>query len=201
MKKQTVETQATSASITIPALELGSFTLTLVGDSSLISHRWSEKAKKEMLDKQMKKATKGREAKDPEKEYLASLYTYPGGGYGFPSTAFKNAAVDACTSITEIAKTEARAAFHVNPGEELVKIEGAPSMREDMVKISMGTADIRYRGEFKEWKVKLTIRYNKRVLSIEQIVNLFNVAGFGVGVGEWRPQKDGNHGMFHVQAG
>jgi hypothetical protein len=29
-------------------------------------------------------------------------------------------------------------------------------------------------------------------------VNLFNTAGFGVGIGEWRSEKDGQHGMFHV---
>jgi len=27
---------------------------------------------------------------------------------------------------------------------------------------------------------------------------LFNVAGFAIGVGDWRPQKDGSNGMFRV---
>jgi hypothetical protein len=29
-------------------------------------------------------------------------------------------------------------------------------------------------------------------------VNLFNTAGFAIGVGEWRPQRDGSYGMFHI---
>lgn len=61
-----------------------------------------------------------------------------------------------------------------------------------------GTADIRYRPEFKHWRVKLPIKYNADKISLEQLVNLFNLAGFGVGVGEWRPEKDGQYGMFHV---
>jgi hypothetical protein len=71
-------------------------------------------------------------------------------------------------------------------------------MREDMVKIAMGTADLRYRGEFSDWHARLLVRYNANVLSESQILNLINVAGFAVGVGEWRPEKDGMNGMFHV---
>ena len=135
--------------ITLPRLDLRVITLRLVGDSALISHAWSEKAKREMLDKQMKKAVQAKQAKDPQADYESSLYKHPDGGYGFPSVAFKNAAVDACSSISGVTKVEARGAFHIVG--ELVKIEGSPSPREDMVKIAMGTADIRYRGEFKAW--------------------------------------------------
>jgi hypothetical protein len=78
-------------------------------------------------------------------------------------------------------------------------IEGHPDMREDMVRIGMGTADLRYRGEFKTWATTLHIRYNARAMSMEQIVNLFNIGGFACGVGEWRPGRDGSNGMFHVE--
>ena len=44
----------------------------IVGLSPLIMHRWSEKARKEMLDKQMKKTVK-KEAKSPEEQYEASV--------------------------------------------------------------------------------------------------------------------------------
>jgi hypothetical protein len=171
--------------------------LTLIGDSPLITHQWSAKAKKMMLDKQMKKATGAREAKNPEQDYKDSLYVHPDGGYGFPAIAFKAAAVDAATFVDGITKVEMRGAFHIN--DELVKIEGSPAPREDVVRVGMGTADLRYRAEFKKWKTTLTIRYNSRAISAEQITNMFQNAGFAIGVGEWRPQKDGRNGMFHVQ--
>lgn len=195
MATQSVKSQV----IEIPPIRIKDFAFRLVGDSPLISHRWSDKAKQMMLDKQMGKAVQKKPPKDPQQEFLDSLYPFPGGGYGFPSVAFKAAAVSACRSVEGIKMTEARAAFHI-PGE-LVKINGEPSMREDMVRISMGTADIRYRGEFRDWSVELLIRFNESVLTPAQIVNLFNVAGFGVGVGEWRPEKDGSYGMFHVEMG
>lgn len=193
MKRATPE----EVRIELPKLNLQTMQVTLIGDSPLICHAWSHKAKQEMLDKQMKKAKQGRAAKDPEQDYKDSLYPHPEGGYGFPAVAFKAAAVDACSHIANMTKVEARGAFHINC--ELVKIIGKPTPREDMVKIAMGTADIRYRGEFKEWKCVFILRYNANIIQPEQILNLFNTAGFAIGVGEWRPQRDGSMGMFHVQ--
>lgn len=182
--------------IQLPKLNIAVMQVTLIGDSSLISHAWSPEAKGAMLMKQMKKAKQAKAAKDPEKDYEQSMYGYPEGGFGFPTIAFKAAAVDACSHIAGYTKVEARGAFHING--ELVKIEGKPTPREDMVRIAMGTADIRYRGEFKKWRTTFELRYNVNVISPEQILNLFNTAGFAIGVGEWRPQRDGSHGMFHV---
>lgn len=183
--------------ITLPRLSIKTIKLRLVGDSALICHAWSEKAKRQMLEKQMKIAQQAKAAKDPQDDYEQSLYKHPDGGYGFPAVAFKNAAVDACSSVAGVTKVEARGAFHIMG--DLVKIEGEPTPREDMVKIALGTADIRYRGEFRTWAADITLRHNENVLSAEQIANLFNTAGFAVGVGEWRPQRDGSFGMFHVE--
>lgn len=182
--------------ITLPKLNLQHLEITLVGDSPLICNAWSEKAKRAMLDKQMKKARAAREAKDPKKDFQSSLYPHPAGGYGFPAVGVKSAAVDACSHVDGVTKVEARGAFHVD--EELVRISGKPTPREDMVRVGMGTADIRYRGQFVKWSTKFTVTFNANVLSAEQIVNLFDTAGFGIGIGEWRPQKSGSYGRFHV---
>ena len=197
------------AAIEFPELRIKELVVPLVGDSPLICHRWGEKERRQMLDKQMKKAKAAKEAKDPEHDFFESLYwltlkpknptlkDLAKAKFGFPTVAFKAAAVDACSHVDGVTKVEARGAFHING--ELIEILGRPTPREDMVRINMGTADIRFRGEFKEWKVILPIRYNVNVLSPAQIVNLFNTAGFGIGVGEWRPQRDGSYGMFHVE--
>lgn len=202
-KKETV--------VTIPAINISTATLRLVGDSPLICHAWSEKAKKEILDKQMKKAKQAKEAKDPAEDFFNTLYwlserpknttlaDVKKAKFGFPSVAFKAAAVDACSSVDGITKVQARGAFHITGEFVEIKCKEGPEMREDMVRIGMGTADIRHRGEFKNWSAEFEIRYNPNVLSIEQIANLFNIAGFATGIGEWRPQRDGSYGMFHVE--
>lgn len=194
----------------IKALETREIKIRLIGDSPLIMHAWSDKVKAMLLGKQMKKATNGREAKDPFQDFCDSLYwltekpEHPTmedvqkAKFCFPAVAFKAAAIDGgfLAGVTA-KKTVGRAAFHIIG--ERVEIEGHPEMREDMVRVGMGTADIRYRGEFKNWSATLLIRYNPLAMSAEQIVNLFNFGGFGVGIGEWRPAKDGSYGMFHVE--
>lgn len=199
--------------IELPKLDLRLMEVTVIGDAPLIVHAWSEKAKREMLGKQMKTAKQAKEAKDPRADFESSLYRLADGGFGFPSIGFKAAAVTACTSVAGITKVAARQAFHIlgedvdvqgafegtSARHNLVRLHGrAPSMREDMVRVGMGTADLRYRGEFADWHAKILVRYNANVLSESQILNIINVAGFAVGVGEWRPEKDGMSGMFHV---
>ena len=202
--------------IQIPQVTIKNLEITLVGDSPLLMHRWSDKAKKQMLDKQMKKAKKGKEAKDPAMDFAQSIYLidekegdrqrmrdgdFKGIRFGFPTIAFKGSAVSACRFSDGVKMTEARGAFHINGDMTEIITPEPPRLREDMVRISMGTADIRYRAEFPVWKARLIVRYNTSALSVEQIVNLFNTGGFGVGVGEWRPEKNGSMGMFHVQTG
>jgi hypothetical protein len=189
---------AKTVKIDLPPMDIRTIHFTLVGDSPLLCHRWSEKAIKQMLDKQMGVATAGQAKKDPVKDYEDSLYKLPDGGFGFPAIAFKNAAVSACTSLGKaVTKVQARQAFHVVG--KLLRIEGTPRMREDAVRLNGSTADLRYRGEFEEWKIQMVVRYNANVLTADQVVNLFNVAGFAVGVGEYRTEKDGDCGHFHVE--
>jgi len=190
---QAVATETQTIMLAAPDLRV--IQLGIAGTSPLICHQWSEKAKKQMLDKQTKQPKNGRETKDPDQDYEDSLYPHPEGGYGFPAVAFKAAAVRAGT-YADMKMTFLRGAFHVIG--ELAHIEGTPEPREDMVRVNNGAPDIRYRGMFKTWHTTLTIRYNARAISAEQILNLFQVAGFSVGVGEWRPERNGSFGTFEV---
>lgn len=183
--------------IEIPPIEVRTYVFRIIGDTPLICHAWSAKAKQEMLDKQMGKARGKKEAKKPEQDYEGAFYRLPDGTAAFPTIAFKAAAVNAARQVEGLTMTFLRGAFHTVG--ELVAIEGTPHMREDMVRVGMGTADIRFRPEWLEWAIDLIVRLNTRSLTLEQLIHLFNQAGFSVGVGEWRPEKDGRNGMFHVE--
>ena len=208
-----------SLMVVVPQIELVNLEIKIVGDSPLICHAWADKAKKEILDKQQKKAKQAKEAKVPAHDFASSLYwltdrptslsddpdeamlavteAVRDGRFGILSNAFKMCAVSACRFVDGMAMTEARGAFYVNG--EFVEIESSPPiMREDMVRLGGKSADIRYRGEFTDWGVTLSITLNRLAMSAAQVVNLFNLGGFGVGVCEWRPEKNGPYGRFHV---
>ena len=191
-------TKKSAVQTVIPPIDIQHATIVLASDSTLVVHAWSAKAKQQILDKQMHKPAAAKGAKDPEALYQECFYRTPEGDYGFPAIAFKSAAVDACSHVSELTKVEARGAFHIDG--EIIALHDytGPKQREDMVRIAMGTADVRIRPEFPTWQATLQIRYNAGVLSLAQIANLFNVAGFSIGIGEHRPQKDGQWGMFHV---
>lgn len=198
--------------IELPPMTIERIDVPIVGDSPLICHAWSKKAREEMLAKQMKKPKIGRAAKDPWMDFCESLYWLDGmpekptekdvetGRFGFPSIAFKSAAITAVTTIGSLTKVMARQCFHIRG--EFVQILGPPpSMREDTVRVGMGTADIRHRAEFTDWSAVLTVDFNAAVMTPAQIVTLIEAGGFGCGVGDWRPEKDGTYGRFHVRKG
>jgi len=208
--------------IEIRPVEIQKVTVRIVGDTPLIMHAWSEKAKREILDKQMKVTkSKARDAKNPVEDFIRSMYWLTpmptkmteegfekaiddGAQFGFPVTAIKQAAISAAYRMGWTKdKMSMRGTFFISGDEsQMVRIfSDTPIMREDMVKVGMGTADIRYRGEFRNWYADLEISYNKNgQYTIEQIVNIINAGGYACGIGEWRPERDGQYGMFHVAA-
>ena len=212
--------KAATEVIEIRPIEIKKVTIRIVGDTTLIMHAWSEKAKRMMLEAQMGVAKgKKKEAKNPADDFIRSMYWLTpmpedgtmesfeeaianGARFGFPVTAFKQAAISAAYRMGWAKdKMSMRGAFFIDSDENgMIEIHSdTPEMREDMVKVGMGTADIRYRGEFKNWYSDLTISYNANgQYSLENIVNIINAGGYVCGVGEWRPERDGQNGMFHV---
>lgn len=208
--------------IEIRPIEVKRATVRIVGDTPLIMHAWSEKAKREMLEKQMKVTkTKAKAAKDPIEDFIRSMYwktpmptdmtqtgferaISEGARFCFPVTAIKQAAISAAFRMGWAKdKMSMRGAFFIDGDEnQMIEIHSDPPvLREDMVKVGMGTADIRYRGEFRNWYADLVVSYNANgMYSLEQIVNIINAGGYACGIGEWRPERDGQYGMFHVAA-
>jgi len=198
-KKKQVE-----ESIKIPAIETKVAKITLIGETPLLVCKFSEKAKNELDEKHQQKAKTKRGARNPQAEFEASLYKMSKGKYGIPAAGVKLCAVSACRFVEGVSMTLAKGSFHVLQDENgLIEVKGSkPVVDERIVRVgNFGNKKpmTRYRGRFDKWSLTFTVKYNSRVISAEQLLNLYENAGFAVGLNEYRPEKGGNCGMFKVQ--
>jgi hypothetical protein len=146
-------------------------------------------------------------------------------GYGIPAPAFKACIVSGANDV-EMKMTEIKRAVHVcsytvpiiapplakehytewdHKHDKELKFEHSKgcSMRQDLVRLESGVADVRFRGQFPVWECQLEVEFNSRVLTAEQVANLFQSGGMGCGIGEWRPSspisRSGEFGRFSVK--
>jgi hypothetical protein len=183
--------------VQIAPIKIVRTTVKVVGTSTLIVHAWSVKAKEQMRAKQQKLAKTAKEAKDPDADFQGAKYIDAQGRDCVPALAFKNAIVSAARFSEDLKMTVLRGAVFV-VGELLPINYESCVMREDTVRVGMGTADLRYRPEYFGWSIDLPIEFNSSVLSASQVMNLVKLAGFSVGICEWRPERDGQHGRFDI---
>jgi hypothetical protein len=193
-----------------------SFKIWICGDTPLITHAWSQKAKLEMLSKQVKATKGGKEARDPQADYVSSLYEMGDGSFGFPATGFKNAVLSSAHKDKGIPRSTVMSALWIDAqmvrtrpalagavcDMPLIRIWGGdPEMREDMVKIGSGlqkVASLAYRGQFTVWAMQISGRFNASVVTAEALTFLINEAGMASGLGEWRNERRGMFGAFHL---
>lgn len=148
--------------------------------------------------------------------------------FGFPLTGLKQSAISAAYRLGwSKDKMSLRGAFFIEPDvagyysgdleisddqkeihiipnvfhpEPMIEIQYERlTMRRDMVRVGQGAADIRYRGQLENWSAEFTISYNENGMhNLDKIISLLNAGGYVCGIGEWRPERDGQYGMFHV---
>lgn len=205
-KAMTNGASATSDAPTIELqrLERSELSIPIIGTTPLITHRWSEKALKEMADSQQGKTKVKKPPKDPEAEFNAARYRIDDRRDGLPAAAFKSAIVDAARyfdSITMVMLKQMLRVEGIGSGQLVEIVADAPTMREDAVRLPSGTSDLRYRPQYDPWGATIVVRYLPSQISPESIVALVDAAGIG-GVGEWRPTapkgKSGSFGTFEV---
>ncbi len=187
--------------INLKPIQSNKLTFTIRGMSPLIQHAWSEKALRQIREKHAGKKTKEREPRNPEQEALAATYFTEDGQYGIPAMAFKSSLISAAHKDIGLEKTMLRKALflHCQDPNGVLPMECSdPIIREDCVRVGAGSADLRYRPEFREWSVEVTVTFDAELLRAEDIINLVNRAGFGCGIGEWRPEKGGEFGRYEV---
>ena len=133
---------------------------------------------------------------EPQPRGLLFKLYYTDDGYGMPVLAFKSATVDATRlwgKAVSMVLLKMSMFYSGVPSKDRMQLltplteHSEPKMREDVVRLKGGGADLRYRAEFEEWRAVLDVTYVTSVMDRNSVLSLIDAAGMGVGVGEWRP--------------
>ena len=67
-----------------------------------------------------------------------------------------------------------------------------------MVRVGIGSTDLRYRPYFYDWSCEISFEIDSELLTVGDLTALVDRAGFGVGILEMRPECGKDFGRFRV---
>jgi hypothetical protein len=197
LKAKAAGKPAAGSAISLPPLIKVHTIIKIRGTSPVITHKWSEKAREQIRAKKEGRAQAKRAPCDPEKEFNDAKYIDSEGRDCIPSLAIKGAITNAASFAEGVTKVELRGALFIEG--ELIPIRYKEcEKREDAVRVGNGQADLRYRPAYHEWEADVPVVFNSHVISAEQVHHLFQLAGFSIGICDWRPQRNGQFGRFEL---
>lgn len=186
--------------LTVPTIERVTLRARIEGTTPLIVNRMSE-AKIEAIEKSQAGAAKTKKPpRDPHAEFAGAQYRLADGGHGFPGGGVKRAMVTAGQRFADEKGTELLGAFTV-PAELLrIVADADPRMRTDRVVLAgpSRTTSVAYRPEYWPWAMDVPLIVNVSFIPVDRVINLLQIAGISVGLGEWRVEKKGTFGQFEV---
>jgi len=204
--------------VSIPPLEQGIMEVTLVGDRPLMVNNKTNVA--EAVAAQYSGSGKAGALKQApaseDEQYARAFYVLPSSRhappspkakYGIPASGIKKCA---CKAIRTTGITDNTTIGLISNSFWIMEDEAGlcelsfDRLERDVRPVNIGSGvktvpQMRHRPIFHGWKVKLRIKFNRKVISEEQIINLLLHAGQYIGLHEMRAEKkQGTCGGFTV---
>lgn len=192
--------------VTIKPPNFGNAEFEIIGCAPLVIHRFSLKAKQQMLQKmetgKAASSKKNREAKDSDETFNDARYISREGWDGFHAGAMRAAMISACR-LVGFKMTLAKLSLFVHadgwdklePQIPLVRIYGDAVRQDDMARVETGQPYITIRAAYHDWRAKLRIRWDNDQFTLNDISSLIARVGMQVGIGEGRPDSKNSAGM------
>lgn len=199
--------------IEIRPLNIKTADIVIVGDTDLILNRMNDISTRDMIDKRKDKA------KDTAKPnvwegIITSMHWYDGKPTNFSEEGLKEALKNNAPCITGfgLKKSFGQAvvqnkidtyATKFNAGVNIIAKGGLVPIKftehfidEKLMSPKKGSPVLAILNRFSGWSAVFTIQYTENAYSLEQIVNIINLAGFGNGIGSGRTS---GYGRYHVE--
>lgn len=203
-KKKQVEIET----IEIRPARLVRVILPIEGTAPLVMNKFSEEARRQMLEEMTKEKANKRNKKehpprDLDREFQQLKHVSTAGWYGMPCGAFRKAMVDACRLAGVVMVTAKMTIFIIpdgidsDDGAPLVRINAPaePDPVQHYVRLASGKPSVAVRPMFSKWDAVVTVEFDADFISLNSVVNLLDRAGRQIGIGAGRPFSTNSCGM------
>lgn len=187
-------------------------TVLIQGDSDLVLNKMNAPTSRALVDARKDKA-KTLEKPNYWEEVITSMHWYNGTPADFSEEGLRNALTNnaPCISAFGLRKsfgdavvrneidnysTKFFASVNILAKGNLIPIKFAEHhIDEKLMSPKKGAPVLAKLNRFTGWSAEFTIQYLENVYSLEQIVNIIDLAGFGLGIGSGRSS---GYGRYHV---
>ena len=192
-----------------------SFKVTIVGDSDLILNKMNDVTTKQLTDARKDKA-KNLEKPNEWEEIITAIHWRDGKPTNFSEEGLQDALLNNAPCITcfglkksfmnavvrnEISQYSTKFDSTVNvigTGDNLVPDSFTEyHLDEKLMSPKKGAPVLTKLSRFSGWRATFTVSFLDNVYSREQIINIINLAGFGLGIGSGRSS---DYGRYHVES-
>lgn len=187
----------------------------IAGDGDLVLNRMNAVTVRTLTDKRKNKA-KDNEVPNVWEEIITAMHWKNGNPTDFSEEGLKKALKENAPCISgfglkksfgdavvrnKIDKYKTNFDASVNIVGELFPINFAEHfIDEKLMSPKKGSPVLVHLNRFSGWKATFTVSYMESVYSAEQIINIINLAGFGLGIGSGRTSGFGRYHVEEVKA-
>ena len=178
-------------------MEIVTLPVHIRGTSGMIQNRFIDTEFLEASSTKIKRADP-----DPGDGAMKHLHLTKDGEFGVPACALKKALLSVCHKDLGITKVSATKAVFVKCDDPFGIIPfsecSEPILRTDPVTNQNKKKVMVTRPFFKEWEVKFECELDIALICPSDFYTLWQRAGYGNGIGDWRPERQGECGRFEV---
>lgn len=199
--------------IEIKAIQPKRMTVTIEGDTHLVLNKMNDPTAKALMD-QRKDRSKDMTKPNQWESIITSLHWRDGKPTEFTEESFKDALKNNAPCITAFGfkkslgeavvrngidtySTKFDASVNILNDNGLIPIKFTQHfIDEKLMAPKKGAPVLAQLNRFVGWSADIEISYLDKIYSSEQIVNIINLAGFGIGIGSGR--RSCGNGRYHV---
>lgn len=205
---------AKEVTVELKQIKVNEATITIVGDTDLVLNKMSDPVTRALTD-QRKNKGKGTAKPNEWEIIMTAMHWRDGKPTDFSEEGLKRALVENAPCISAFglkksfgdavvrnaidkAATKLMASVNILAPGNLVPIKFAEHhIDEKLMSPKRGAPVLARLNRFTGWSTDIKISYVENAYSLDQILEIINLAGFGIGIGSGRSS---GYGRYHVEA-